>query len=121
MNQNDRQFIAQKIRAQYIQKPSTELDALREMDMEVRRPANIFAYIFGSISAVIMGAGMSLVMTELPKMLGMTNAMPIGIVVGCIGLAAALLNYPMYKKILGRRKEKYGPEILALSEKIMNA
>ena len=63
MNRNDQQFIAQKIRTKYIERESTELDTLRELDLKARRPATVFAYTFGSISAVIMGAGMSLVMT----------------------------------------------------------
>ena len=120
MNKNDQQFIAQKIRTQYMEKESTELDALRDLDMKVRRPANVFAYAFGSVSAVIMGAGMSLVMTDIGATLGMENTLVAGIVVGIIGMAAALVNYPIYKRIMKARKEKYGAEILALSDKIIN-
>ena len=46
--------------------------------------------------------------------------MVVGIVIGIVGMGMALLNYPIYKGILKRRKKKYGAEILALSEKIMN-
>ena len=52
MNTNDQKFIAQRIRTQYMEKQSTELDALRELDAKVKRPANVFAYTFGSISAI---------------------------------------------------------------------
>ena len=120
MNKNDQQFIAQKIRTQYMEKESTELDALRELDAKVKRPANVFAYVFGSISAVVMGAGMSLVMTDIGAMLGIASTMIPGIVIGTIGLGMALLTYPMYKGILNSRKRKYGAEILKLSDKIMN-
>ena len=120
MNKNDQQFMAQKIRTQYMEKESTELDALRELDAKVKRPANVFAYIFGSISAVIMGAGMSLVMTDIGEVIGITSALVPGILVGALGLGMALLTYPMYKGILDSRKKKYGAEILELSEKIMN-
>ena len=120
MNRNDQQFIAQKIRTQYIEKESSELDTLRKLDGKVRRPANIFAYIFGSISAIIMGAGMSLVMTDIGATIGIVNPLIPGIIVGVIGMALALINYPMYKAILNSRKNKYGDEILSLSEKIMN-
>ena len=114
MNKNDQQFMAQKIRTQYMEKQSTELDA------KVKRPANVFAYVFGSISAIIMGAGMSLVMTDIGATLGMESTMVPGIVIGIVGMIMALLNYPMYKGILGSRKKKYGAEILKLSDKIMN-
>ena len=120
MNKNDQQFMAQKIRTQYMEKEASELDALRELDAKVKRPANVFAYIFGSISAIIMGAGMSLVMTDIGATIGLSSPMIPGIVVGILGMAMALINYPMYKTILGKRKKKYATEILALSDKIMN-
>ena len=120
MNKNDQQFMAQKIRAQYMEKTPSELDALRELDAKVKRPANVFAYAFGSISAIIMGAGMSLVMTDIGAAIGITDALVPGIVIGVLGLGMALLTYPMYKGILNSRKKKYCDEILALSDRIMN-
>jgi hypothetical protein len=103
-----------------MEKTPSELDALRELDAKVKRPANVFAYVFGSISAIIMGAGMSLVMTDIGAILGLGEAMIPGIAIGVVGMAMAFLTYPIYKGILGSRKKKYSAEILALSEKIMN-
>ena len=120
MNKNDQQFMAQKIRTQYMEKTPSELDALRELDAKVKRPANVFAYTFGSISAIIMGAGMSLVMTDIGAIVGITSALVPGIAIGVVGLGMALLTYPIYKGILNSRKKKYGAEILSLSDKIMN-
>ncbi len=120
MNRNDQQFMAQKIRTQYMEKTPSELDALRELDSKVKRPANVFAYIFGSISAIVMGAGMSLVMTDIGATIGITSALVPGIAIGALGLGMALLTYPMYKGILNSRKKKYGAEILTLSDKIMD-
>ena len=37
-----------------------------------------------------------------------------------VGMAMALVNYPIYKGILESRKKKYSVEILELSEKIIN-
>lgn len=122
MNKNDQQFIAQKIRTQYTEKEATELDALRQLDAKVKRPANVFAYVFGSISAVIMGCGMSLIMTDIADEIGFGgDPMTTGITVGVIGLIMVLLNYPIYKGILSSRKKKYAEQILKLSEKIMNS
>lgn len=120
MNRNDQEFIAQNIRAQYTEKKSTELDALRALDAKVKRPANTFAYIFGSISAIIMGAGMSLIMTDIGAMVNIVNTMPIGIIVGIVGMVMALANYPIYKKLLNSRKRKYAKEIMELSDRIIN-
>ncbi len=119
MDRNDQEYLVQKIRTQYTEKEHTQLDALRELDAKVKRPANVFAYIFGSISAIIMGCGMSLVMTDIGSMIGMTNTMIPGIVIGVVGMAMALINYPMYNGILNSRKKKYADQIMKLSDKIM--
>lgn len=121
MNRNDQNFIAQKIRAQYMEKDSAqkELDLLRELDAEVKRPANVFGYVFGGIGAIVMGAGMSLVMTNLGEQLGIGNPMPLGIAVGIIGMLMAVATFPIYKSILSSRRKKYSDRILSLSEKII--
>ena len=104
-NNNDQKFMAQEIRSQYMEKQFTELDALRQLDAKVKRPANVFAYVFGSISALIMGAGMSLTMTDIGSMVGVENSMATGIVIGVIGMVMAILNYQMYRKLLNSRKK----------------
>ena len=108
------------IRNRYLPREISEIDRLRKLDADVRRPANVFAYVFGIISAIIMGAGMSLIMTEIGEIVKIENTMPVGIVIGVIGLILALINYPIYKKILNSRKRKYGSDILSLSDKILN-
>ena len=119
MNRNDQDFLVQKIRTQYTEKEHTALDELKELDKKVKRPANVFAYIFGSISAMIMGSGMSLVMTDIAEAVGIQNPMLYGIVIGIIGMLMAIINYPIYKSILGSRRKKYADKIIALSDKIM--
>lgn len=120
MNKNDQDFLIQKIRTQYTEKEHTDLDALRELDAKVKRPANVFAYIFGSISAIIMGSGMSLVMTDIAETVGIQNPMVWGIIIGIAGMFMAIINYPIYKRILGSRRKKYAKQIIALSDKLAN-
>lgn len=119
MNRNDQEFLVQKIRSQYTEKKTTALDALRKLDAKVKRPANVFAYVFGSVSAIIMGSGMSLIMTDIGETLGMTNTMTPGIIIGVLGLAMELINYPLYKCILATRQKKYAEQIVKLSDSIM--
>lgn len=119
MNRNDQEYLVQKIRTQYTEKEHTGLDALRELDAKVKRPANVFAYIFGSISAIIMGGGMSLVMTDIGSTLGMTETMLPGIIIGIVGMLMAIINYPVHKGILNSRKKKYAHQIMKLSDQIM--
>lgn len=118
MNKNDQEFLVQKIRTQYTEKQHTALDKLKALDSKVKRPANVFAYVFGSIGAIIMGSGMSLVMTDIAKTVGISNPMTCGIVIGIVGMAMAIVNYPIYKGILASRRKKYADKIIALSDKI---
>lgn len=120
MNKNDQEFIVQKIRTQYTEKEQTCLDELKRMDAKVKRPANVFAYIFGSVSAIVMGSGMSLVMTNIGEMVGIGDPIIPGIAIGIVGMIMAIINYPIYKSILNSRRKKYVEKIIALSEKIMN-
>ena len=115
----DQEFIVQKIRTQYTEKQHTELDALKALDAKVKKPAHVFAYIYGSLSAIVMGAGMSLVMTDIGAMIGLSAAMVPGIVIGIVGMGMALTTYPIYKKMLSNRKKKFAPQIMELSDRLM--
>ena len=119
MTNNDQEFLVQKIRTQYTEKQYTELDELKALDAKVKRNAHAFAYTYGSVSAIVMGAGMSLVMTDIGAVIGLAGTMVPGIAIGVVGMGMALSTYPIYKKILQSRKKKFAPEILALSEKIL--
>ncbi len=120
MNRNDQEFLVQKIRTQYTEKEHTQLDALKELDAKVKRPANIFAYVFGSLSAIVMGSGMSLVMTDIGETLGMTEPMLPGVIIGIAGMLMAILNYPVFKGILASRRRKYAGQVMELSDQLMN-
>lgn len=121
MNKKDQDFLVQKIRTQYTEKEHTDLDELKKLDQKVVRPANVFAYTLGSIGAVVMGAGMSLTMTDLGATLGLANPMILGVVIGVVGMAVVIANYPVYKAVLGARRRKYAAQVIALSDKIANA
>lgn len=124
MNNNDKDFLVQKIRTQYTEKEHTQLDALKDLDKKVKKPANVFAYIWGVIGSLVMGAGMSFTMDviEPGTYLGLTigeSMMVPGVIIGIIGILMVSITYPIYKKILGSRREKYADEIIALSDEIM--
>ena len=121
MDRNDQEFLVQKIRTQYTEKEHTQLDALKELDAMVKRPANVVAYVFGSISAIIMGTGMSLIMTEFGLLVGLTGVigMAAGIILGLIGIIMIVLAYPVHNKVLKKEREKIAPEILRLTETLL--
>lgn len=115
----DKEFMVEKIRAAYTEAEHTDLDDLKALDAKVKKPAKVFGYTYGSIGAIVMGAGMSLVMTDIGAMIGMANTMVPGIAVGVVGLAMSCTTYPIYKKILNSRKKKYAHQIMELSERVM--
>ena len=114
----DKEFVVEKIRSQYTEQEHTDLDALKALDAKVKRPANVFGYTYGSIGAIVMGAGMSLVMTDIGAKLGMKETLIPGIVIGVVGLVMVLSSYPIHRKILNFRKKKHATKIMELSDRI---
>ena len=104
----------ERIRASYTEKEVTKLDELKELDKKVKRPAQIFAYVYGSLSSLVLGTGMCLAM----KIIG--NSMALGIGIGLVGIALTLSTYPIFKAILKRRKKKYAKQIFELSDSLLN-
>ena len=90
--ENERKY-AEEIRKQYQPKSETEskLEKLHKLDGAVRRPAEIFAYTFGILGALILGVGMCLAMDVIGSM------MPLGIVIGLVGIAMVAANYFIYR------------------------
>ena len=107
------------IRKKYLPREQSKLDALKALDAKVKRPANVFAYTYGSVGAIIMGVGMSLIMTEIGAVIGLAGTMVPGIAIGVAGMVMALTTYPIYKSLLRSRRKKYAPEIMALTDEIM--
>ncbi len=104
----------EKIKAAYSPAQVSKLDELKALDRKVKRPAEIFAYTFGVVGSLVLGTGMCFAM----KIIG--SSMPLGIVIGLVGIAMVSVNYLAYKKILGARKKKYAQQIVELSNEILN-
>ena len=115
----DTEFMVEKIRSQYTEQAHTELDELKALDVKVKRPACAFGYTYGSIGAVIMGAGMSLVMTDIGKVIGLTSALVPGIIVGLAGLVLVALAYPIYVRTQKKERERIAPQILKLTDELL--
>ena len=112
-----------RIRDKYTAPTETEdkMTRLRRLDASVTNTAQAVALVFGVIGTLILGFGMSLVMTELAKSLGISGdaAMVIGIIVGIVGGILASLAYPIYNAIVKAKRKKIAPEIIRLTEELM--
>ena len=94
---------------------------LRCLDASVTRRATASALVFGVTGALLLGTGMSLIMTELRDILGAHRdlAMVIGIAVGIVGGAMASLAYPIYHALVKSKRKRIAPEIIRLTDELM--
>ena len=110
-----------RIQQKYQPKEEDDIDRLRKLDAKVTEKATIVSLELGIVGALILGSGMSLIMTDLGNILGMqgiTNIV-VGLLVGSIGMVLAILAYPVYQKVLKREREKIAPEILKLTGELI--
>lgn len=96
-----------------------KITQLRRLDAAVSQKATSVALIFGIVGAIVMGSGMSLIMTDIGKMLDATLAMIIGIGVGIVGIVLLCLAYPVYNIILKKERKKNAAEIIRLTDELM--
>ncbi len=94
---------------------------LYRLDASVTNTAQAVAIILGVIGTLLLGFGMSLIMTELAEILGMSQntAMFIGIAVGVVGGILASLAYPIYIAVVKAKRKKLAPEIIRLTDELM--
>ena len=112
-----------RIREKYTA-PTEEEDKmarLRRLDASVTNTAQVVALVFGIVGTLILGFGMSLIMTELGEALGISGdaAMMIGITVGVAGGILASLAYPIYNAIVKAKRKKLASEIIRLTDELM--
>ena len=116
MKMNTDKIYAEQLANEYAPKDTSKVVALRKLDAKAKLPANIFTYTLGIISALLMGVGMFLSMNVIGS--GTTGMFVLGVIIGLIGLIGMGINYPVYKKILVRGKQKYAFEIMELAKEI---
>ena len=106
------------IRSKYLPKEEDKMEQLRRLHNSASKKARTQAIVIGVVGALIMGTGMSLCMTELSGFLGGT-AMFIGVPVGILGIVLVALAYPVYNRVLKKERARIAPEILRLSEELI--
>ena len=112
-----------RIREKYTAPTEAEdkMARLRRLDASVTNTAQAVALVFGVIGTLILGFGMSLIMTELGEALGISEdaAMVMGIIVGVAGEILASLAYPIYNAIVKAKRKKLASEIIRLTDELM--
>ena len=113
---NTDKIYAEAIANEYAPKDTSKVVALKKLDRKAKSKANIFAYTFGLVMALVLGTGMCLSMKVIGD--GSTAVMIVGIMIGVIGLAGVSVNYSVYRKLLENGKKKYAFEIMQLAKEI---
>ena len=114
----DRQQEIEDIRKKYLPREADKMEQLRKLHHSATRKAQAVSITIGVIGALVLGAGMSLCMTELGLQLG-GMAMAIGILTGLAGLFTVALAYPVYSRVLKKERERIAPEILRLTDELL--
>ena len=114
----ERQQEIEAIRKKYLPKEEDKMEQLRRLHSIPTEKAQAASIAIGVLGALILGTGMSLCMTELGAALGHL-AMVIGILVGLFGLVMVALAYPVYNIVLRKERQRIAPEILRLSEELL--
>ena len=103
----------ERIRKQYGGKSEKEikLDRIRRLDSFVQNFSMILSLVIGIMGALIFGLGMAMILVW--------DIMVFGIIVCLVGAVPISASYPVYVITLKKNKEKYGKEILRLSEELL--
>ena len=102
------------IRRQYAPQEHTEskIERLRRLDALVKNTATIWSLVFGVLGTLIFGLGLTMILEW--------SLWFWGIILMVIGSVPIALAYPVYKSVLKKNKNRYGEEILRLSEELLN-
>lgn len=112
-----------RIREKYTPPKETEnkMERLRKLDASVTRTAQIAALTLGILGTLILGLGMSMIMTDFSQILGSYRhmALLIGMIIGILGGIVASFAYPIYHAIVKAKRKKLAPEIIRLADELM--
>jgi hypothetical protein len=102
------------IRRQYAlqEKEETKLERLRRLDALVKNTAIIWSLVLGVLGTLIFGLGLTMILEW--------QILPWGIVLMVVGSVPIAIAYPVYKTVLKKYKNRYGEEILRISEELLN-
>ena len=114
----ERQQEIEAIRKKYLPKEEDKMEQLRRLHSIPTQKAQAASIAIGVLGILILGAGMSLCMTDLGAALGHL-AMGIGILVGLSGLVMVAMAYPVYNIVLRKERQRIAPEILRLSDELL--
>lgn len=103
----------ESIRRKYLPKQEDKMEQLRRLDASVGKKGMVVSLVVGVLSCLVMGLGMCCCLVWSGVWF-----IP-GIIIGLIGIAGVALAYPVYMYITQKERERIAPEILRLTDDLM--
>ncbi|MBE6951929.1 MAG: hypothetical protein E7452_00030 [Ruminococcaceae bacterium] len=104
-----------KIREKYaprtVDSPEGKLERVRRLDASVTQKATAWALALGVIGTLVLGIGMCCCLVR--------EQFFLGILIGLLGTLTLALAYPVYTLIIARERKRIAPEILQLTDELM--
>ncbi|MBQ9785611.1 MAG: hypothetical protein IJW29_09275 [Clostridia bacterium] len=104
----------ERIRQKYLPQKENRMDTLRRLDNRVQTAGMVQALTLGIIGCLIFGVGMCFGLDIL------AGAEWITLLLCAIGVAVMLPAYPLWRHVAKKTRERLTPEILRLSDEIIN-
>ncbi len=95
-------------------KEEASMERLRRLDASTTKGATAVSLTIGIISALLMGVGMCCAMVP-----GWEQYFYPGIAVGIVGIIGIISAWPIYKRMVQRKRAKLAPEIMRLSDELI--
>lgn len=103
----------ENIRKKYIPQEEDKLVQLRRLDEGCTRKATVVSLIAGILGSLILGVGMCCTMVWADSWF-----IP-GIAIGLVGIVIVCLAYPLYSRVLEKEHKRVAPEILRLTDELL--
>ena len=106
------EYIKKKYAPKDTENKADKAERVKQLDKKITDASMITGLVIGVLGCLIFGGGLALVLVK--------NLLLSGIPLSLIGGTVMGFAYPAYRYVFNKQREKYAPEILKLSEEILN-
>lgn len=101
------------IRKKYMPPEENKMEQLRRLDRQAVKKGTVAAVVVACISMFLLGIGMCC------SMVWAGSLFYPGIIIGVAGILGIVLDYPVYAHITKKERKKLAPQIMKLTEELM--
>lgn len=101
-----------KIRQKYMPPEENKLEQLRRLDKSAQNRGTAAAIAVGVVGTLLLGIGMCCTMVW-------TGLFIPGVIIGVLGIGVLSVAYPLYNTLVKKQRQKLAPQILKISDELM--